>query len=298
MLSCNNSFYSNEQITEISEINNDLISLPNSDNKNNSYLSNFQPVFQENSKCSNDEDDINTEKIYFNKDTAINSFNTCNKKDNIKKKKCMTKKNKKNFCVVIKIKSSNKGRKNKNSKEIRKHDKFSFDNILRKIKTLAIRSYLKFLNKKINYIYRNSNIAISRNLEKINQKQIAEAKIDFNRSYFNMTFKEILCEKITTKWKSKEGDHNKNIINKLLNEKDEEKRKIFICLLNLRLIDIIKYLRGEKDDYAELSGLEFEEMTWNEIEQDKEYLNCFKFNMMNIETILWQKNFRNRNNKK
>lgn len=136
------------------------------------------------------------------------------------------------------------------------------------------------------------------NLEKINQKQVAKAKIDFNREYFNMTFKEIFSEEITTKFKYKERDHNKNIINNLLNEKDEEKRKVFICLLNFRLIDIVKYLRGEKDEYAQLNGLGFEEMTWKGIEQDKEYLNCFKYYMMNIETILLQKNSRNRNNKK
>ena len=298
MLSYNSSFYSNEQITEISEINNDLISLPNSEDKNNSYSINFQLGFQENSNYINDEDDIKTEKIYFNKDTALNSFNPCDKKDNRKKKKYITKKKKKNSCIVIKIALSNKGRKNKNSNEIGKHDKFSFDNILKKIKTLAIRSYLIFLNKKINYIYRNSNKVISMNLEKINQKQVAKAKIDFNREYFNMTFKDIFSEKITTKFKYKERDHNKNIINKLLKEKDEEKRKVFICLLNFRLIDIVKYLRGEKDEYAQLNGLGFEEMTWKGIEQDKEYLNCFKYYMMNIETILLQKNSRNRNNKK
>jgi len=41
----------------------------------------------------------------------------------------------------------------------------------------------------------------------------------------------------------------------LLNEKDIAKREIFVKLLNLRLIDIIKYLRGEKDGYEELNGL-------------------------------------------
>ena len=144
MLSYNSSFYSNEQITEISEINNDLISLPNSEDKNNSYSINFQSGFQENSNYINDEDDIKTEKIYFNKDTALNSFNPCDKKDNRKKKKYITKKKKKNSCIVIKIALSNKGRKNKNSNEIGKHDKFSFDNILKKNKN--------FSYKKLSYI--------------------------------------------------------------------------------------------------------------------------------------------------
>ena len=41
--------------------------------------------------------------------------------------------------------------KRKNSIEERNHTKFTFDNILRKIKTLAIRSYQKFINNKIKY---------------------------------------------------------------------------------------------------------------------------------------------------
>ena len=101
MLSYNSSFYSNEQITEISEINNDLISLPNSEDKNNSYSINFQLGFQENSNYINDEDDIKTEKIYFNKDTALNSFNPCDKKDNRKKKKYITKKRRKIHVLLL-----------------------------------------------------------------------------------------------------------------------------------------------------------------------------------------------------
>ena len=173
--------------------------------------------------------------------------------------------------------------------EERNHSKFTFDNILRKIKTLSIRSYLKFINKKINYNYKSSKLLV-----KINQKNVANAKIDFNRDYLNMTFKDIFSEDVTTKWKTMSRNHNKNIINHLLNEKDEAKREIFVKLLNLRLIDIIKYLRGEKDGYEELNGLEFDLTTWNNIKNDEEYFKCFKSNLMEIETILQNKFSRNR----
>ena len=82
----------------------------------------------------------------------------------------------------------------------------TFDNILRKIKTLAIRSYLKFINKKIKNLYSNQ---IQWKLEKIYQENVANAKIDFIRKYFNTTFKEIFSEDVTTKWKNKGRKYNK-----------------------------------------------------------------------------------------
>ena len=110
----------------------------------------------------------------------------------------------------------------------------------------------------------------------------------------NKTFKSIFSEDVTTKWKTISRKHNKNIIEHLLNEKDIAKREIFVKLLNLRLIDIIKYLRGEKDDYEELDGLEFDLDILKKIEEDEKYFKCFKSNMMEIETILQNKFSRNR----
>ena len=127
--------------------------------------------------------------------------------------------------IWYKKKIDNYGRKKKYSKEERRHTKFNFDNILRKIKTLAIRSYLKFVNKKTKYIYRNSKKENTNILEKINQKNVANAKIDFNRNYFNMTFKSIFSENITTKWKIISRNHNKNIIEHLIKEKKYSKKR-------------------------------------------------------------------------
>ena len=61
----------------------------------------------------------------------------------------------------------------------------------------------------------------------------------------------------------------KNIIVKLINKKYTSKREIFVKILNLKLIDIIKYLREEKDYYEELNGLESNLDTWNIIKKDE-----------------------------
>ena len=289
MISYDSNFYLNEQITEISEINNDLSSLLNSEVKDN--ISYVPSEFQGNINPHIDEEDIISEKLYFNKNISKNDLLQYLKGDNNFKKTISIKKGKKNYNYSIQIKICTRGRKNKNSKEERNHSKFTFDNILRKIKTLAIRSYLKFINKKIKNLYSEQ---IQWKLEKINQENVANAKIDFNRKYFNTTFKEIFSEDITTKWKNKDRKYNKKLVESLLNEKDDKKRKIFVKLLNFKLIDIVKYLRGEKADYEELKGLEFEEYTWNNIKKDEEYLKSFLSNMKEIEVNLKNKLSRNR----
>ena len=55
----------------------------------------------------------------------------------------------------------------------------------------------------------------------------------------------------------------------MINKKYTSKREIFVKILNLKLIDIIKYLREEKDYYEELNGLESNLDTWNIIKKDE-----------------------------
>ena len=253
-------FFQNDQITGISETNNDFIPQLNSEDNIISSPIHYSTELQDNINSLIEGDDNISENIYFNKNPTLNNLIPSVKKDIKINEKTVSTNERKNNCN-----NTIYGRKKKNSIEKRNHTNFAFDNILRKIKTSAIRSYQKFINNKIKYIYRNSNKKIKWILEKINQKNVANAKIDFNRDYLNKTFKSIFSEDVTTKWKTKTRKHNKNVIEHLLKEKDTAKREIFVKLLNFKLIDIIKYLRGEKDDYEELDGLEFDLDILNEI---------------------------------
>ena len=287
------SFFQNDQITGISETNNDFIPQLNSEDNIISSPIHYSTELQDNINSLIEGDDNISENIYFNKNPTLNNLIPSVKKDIKINEKTVSTNERKNNCN-----NTIYGRKKKNSIEKRNHTNFAFDNILRKIKTLAIRSYQKFINNKIKYIYRNSNKKIKWILEKINQKNVANAKIDFNRDYLNKTFKSIFSEDVTTKWKTKTRKHNKNVVEHLLKEKDITKREIFFKLFNLKLIDIIKYLRGEKDDYEELDGLEFDLDILKKIEEDEEYFKCFKSNMAEIEIILQKKFSRKRKNNK
>ena len=64
--------------------------------------------------------------------------------------------------------------------------------------------------------------------------------------------------------------------------------------MNYKFIDVVKYLRGEKEGLDELGGLEFYDVSWNKIQKDKNFYKYFLFNMANIEKLLQIKNPRNR----
>ena len=67
-------FYLNEQITEISEINSDLSSILNTEVKDSSNISYIPSEFQRNINSHIDEEDIISEKLYFNKNISKNDL--------------------------------------------------------------------------------------------------------------------------------------------------------------------------------------------------------------------------------
>ena len=74
MISYDNNFYLNEQITEISEINSDLSSILNTEVKDSSNISYIPSEFQRNINSHIDEEDIISEKLYFNKNISKNDL--------------------------------------------------------------------------------------------------------------------------------------------------------------------------------------------------------------------------------
>ena len=125
------------------------------------------------------------------------------------------------------------------------HNKFAFDNMLRKTKSIIIKILFDFINKKIMIVY-NGNIGHGNNIKKLfllNHSQISNANIDFNRSFLEKTLKEIFSADLSNRINNYKKDHNKILIEKLINEEDKEKKEYFHGLFNLTFIDCLKYFR-------------------------------------------------------
>ena len=63
---------------------------------------------------------------------------------------------------------------------------------------------------------------------KLNQEQKKNSNVEFNQLFLNKTLKEILSQKITKRIKFYKEDHNKELINQLIEEKKEEFENLFI----------------------------------------------------------------------
>lgn len=186
------------------------------------------------------------------------------------------------------------GRKKKNSNEKGKHDKYSQDNIIRRIKTLIIKLVLKKINiyiNEINEVYNMKNFKriYKTPLLKVVQKDILKTG---NKQFLTQTLQEIFSNDISTKYKTSfnQSSYNQQIILKLLNEKNEEKRKKFIDLFKLTFLDCLKHFRGSAK-HIELEGLTTLKklMSENEFMEDPEYSKIFKYYVLNFEEVIKNK---------
>jgi hypothetical protein len=98
---------------------------------------------------------------------------------------------------------------------------------------------------------------------------------------------EIFSDPISGRFTNFPPNHNKNLIGKLMNEEDENKRIYFINLFNLTFIQCLKHFRGELY-INELDGLKCFNQVKNDIlnkyvEDGEEYIDSLCYYLNNFE---------------
>jgi hypothetical protein len=198
--------------------------------------------------------------------------------------------------VAENTKNSKKKKEGKHSKETRKrgrnpkesgkHNKFSDDNIRRKIKRILINELQEFINNKINDFY-DKNIGqgfFKKKLLPMSQKQISDASSLFNKEFLNKSLKDIFSENISTRNKILPLNFNKLVIEKLINEQEETKRVYFQNLFSLTFIQCLRHFRGE-DRINELSGLNGIDKIQEKYNFNDDYFETLTFYFFNYENI-------------
>ena len=186
----------------------------------------------------------------------------------------------------------------RNEKNHEKHDKYADDIIRRKCKHLVFRNLFEFLNNRISFIYKGKigNSIFKKELKIINQSQISNSNIEFNQNLLTKTIGDIFSDDISGKYTNLPLNHNKNLIYKLMNEKDENKKIYFQKLFNLNFIQCLKHFRGEEHNEL-LDGLKcFKDIQIEIINQYKEdgveYYNILEYYLNNFEVIINKKKSR------
>ena len=204
----------------------------------------------------------------------------------------------------ISNKKYERGRKkgNDDSSE-RKHNKFSADNIIKKIKTQLFNNLIKFVN---GIIFSRTNEGIKKCIKKVKYKEYADSlKKDKNINDLHMSIKDILSYDISKKYSSleKEKDYNKKKLESISKEYNND--KIINFVFNMKFVEWINIFLSKKKvkDFGVLDEeecKEFEEYLpevnnlLEEIKQknDEKYLSHFIFYLYNFENWFYKKNGR------
>ena len=246
---------------------------------------------------------INPNKSFFNiNDYSINQYQTkAAMIQRLKKEKEENKEEEKEEEEVKEEstieKQSHLGRKRKNSSMKGKHNKYSSDNLYRKIKSNLLDIVYDFINGKIIEIYKDiPKYDIKKDLlKKIRQDEIVNSDIKFNQNFLNKKLKEIFSVDISRKYKLDIG-HNKNLIQKLLDDKDIERNKFFNKLFNLTFFDCLLHFRGTTN-IPELNGIiNFQQFKQNYL-NDIDYIKSLDYYVMNYEIIIMNKRARKKRKK-
>ena len=184
------------------------------------------------------------------------------------------------------------GRKKMRSEEKGIHTKFSDDNIRRKCKHLVLKNALDFINDTIKKIY-NGNIGnglFKKELQTLNQSQKSDATINFNKNFLEKTLGDIFSENISSRFTNFPLNHNKLLIEKLMNEKDEDKKTYFNNLFSITFRQCLQHFRGDYY-YKELEGLKcFNAIKYNILKQcnedGEEYIETLDYYLKNFEEII------------
>ena len=156
-------------------------------------------------------------------------------------------------------------------KEIKKPKKGSKHNLIRKSKKVILDTALIFINKII-YIVYEGNIGygiFKKELKKIEPNESQNTKVIDNINLLNKTLKEIFSRKINNKYTGFLPDINKKIIEGLLNEKNEERKKKFTDLFNTTFLDFILMLKKPEGELKKI----YENILLKSSKEENELLN-------------------------
>jgi len=184
------------------------------------------------------------------------------------------------------------GRKKRAESQDGEHNKFSDDNLRKKVKHLVLDTAFNFINNKINEIYKG-NIGHGIFIKKLlllNQKQKSESSIQYNKDFLQKTLGEIFSEKISSRYTKHNPYHNYFLIKALTSDKNEN-NNYFKKLFNITFIDCLEHFIGNKK-VEELEGLDTFENIKTKYEDDADYLKSLKFCIMNYKKIINNKRTR------
>jgi len=186
-----------------------------------------------------------------------------------------------------------KGRKEKTDTSQRLHNKYSSDNIIKKIKSKLFEEILQFINNIVNTSDININIDKKKKILKdIDYKYINRLNKEYDLNLLNTSIKDLLSFRVSDKFHCFDKDFNKNLIKELMNTKNDNKFLMFALNMKFReWLDLFTL----KIEFKEFSETFSEELNKNMTKvkdmiesvysknKDINYISSFIFYLYNYE---------------
>ena len=102
----------------------------------------------------------------------------------------------------------------------------------------------------------------------INQEQIVNSNIDFNKQFLNKTIGDIFSVDISKRYINYNPYKNKETIEALKNEQDPEKREYFNGLFNTTFLECLNNFIGKNENNKYIKGFK----TFNELKEEPEFI--------------------------
>ena len=257
-------------------------------------------------------EDRNIKSNIINNEFKINNFNffiyNCHQAEHSNNNNEAKNKNNEKFNIKL---SAKRGRKKKRDitnvngdnmeKEKKAHNKYSDDNMRKKCKNIILKYAIIFINSKIKEIYKGDigNGSLKKQLKILKQNNKIKSTVEIDKIFLEKLLKDILSEDISNRFNNLSSDHNKIMIESLINDKDEEKNKYFNSLFNLTFLNCLNFFNG-KVFIKELDGF----MTFESIKdsilkkQGKAYVELLEYYLNNFKEIINKKKARKKNKEK
>ena len=125
---------------------------------------------------------------------------------------------------------------------------YTSNTIVKMIRRKIIDAIIKFINKKIKYYLKN-NINHGRfikQFKQIDKSDLSHSKVEYDKKFIYLKLKDIFSKDISQKISLHPPEHNRNLVQSLINE-ETEGHMYFSEFFELTFLDCLEHIRGTKN---------------------------------------------------
>lgn len=182
-----------------------------------------------------------------------------------------------------------------------KNNTYSPDKMRKRVRIIALKAIIYFINEKIKYFYKNIGKGLlEKQFKDIDKTNLSHSNVGYDKIFLEYKLKEIFSWNISSKITTLLKEHNKNLLGQLINSEIAE--DYFKELFEMTFSQCLEHIQGKKY-YEIFNGLMNFEKTVDYFCDEKEkndniFRESFHFVFMNYQELVERKSTRKPKNAK